>query len=147
MYNHLSSHHGVKGAQAHEVPPSQHIQQAIHELLEAGMQGNKEVLGKLVLLGSDRLVQEVLEQKVVDVLGRRHYEHKYKPLGKGIFPTSMSLTSSSMLSLKLCGGQVKRKKAYFALGLFLLMDVEFCCTLGWATRKAMRTGLNSCGTW
>jgi putative transposase len=60
------------------VPPSQRIRQAIRELLEVGIQGDKDVLNELIRLGSERLVQEVLEQEVDDFLGRRHYEHRGK---------------------------------------------------------------------
>jgi len=58
------------------IPPSQQIKQAIRELLQAGVQGDDDVLHTLLRLGAQRLVQEVLEQEIEDLLGRSHYEHR-----------------------------------------------------------------------
>lgn len=58
------------------VPPSERIRQAIQELLESGIRGDKDVLNELIRLGATRLVQEILEQEVEDFLGRGHYEHR-----------------------------------------------------------------------
>ncbi len=61
-----------------KIPPSLRIKQAIHELLAAGLQGDINVLSELLRLGAQRLVQEILEQEVIDFLGRDHYEHRGK---------------------------------------------------------------------
>lgn len=61
-----------------KIPPSSRIKQAIHELLEAGLQGDTSILSELLSLGAQHLVQEIVEQEVIDFLGRDHYEHRGK---------------------------------------------------------------------
>jgi transposase-like protein len=59
----------------HRIPPSQQIQEAIHQLLTEGLTaGATDVTRELLRLGAQRLVQELLEQEVADVLGRGPYE-------------------------------------------------------------------------
>lgn len=58
------------------VPPSRQIVQRIAELLESGIEGEADVTGTLVRLGTQRLVQELLEAEVEDHLGRGHYERR-----------------------------------------------------------------------
>ncbi len=57
------------------VPPSQKTRQAIEELLEQGRsEGNP--LSELVRLAVRQIVEEALEGKVRDLLGRGYYEHQ-----------------------------------------------------------------------
>lgn len=55
------------------IPPSQQIQQHIHQLLARGLTGEGSVVTELLTLGAQRVVQELLEQKVTAFLGRAHY--------------------------------------------------------------------------
>jgi putative transposase len=58
------------------VPPSEAVRQQIDELLSEGMGGDGDVLGALVQLGAQRLMQEALEQETTERLGRAHYERR-----------------------------------------------------------------------
>jgi putative transposase len=55
------------------IPPSQQIQQRIHQLLARGLTGEGSVVTELLTLGAQRVVQELLEQEVTAFLGREHY--------------------------------------------------------------------------
>ena len=57
------------------VPPSEQTRQAIEELLEQGrLEGNP--LSELVRLAVRQIVEEALESKVRDLLGRGYYERE-----------------------------------------------------------------------
>ena len=58
------------------IPPSQKIRQDISQLLSQGLEGQEDVLTSIVRLGTQCLVQEMLEQEVADHLGREHYERR-----------------------------------------------------------------------
>jgi transposase-like protein len=58
------------------IPPSQKIRQDISQLLSQGLEGQEDVLTTIVRLGTQCLVQEMLEQEVTDYLGREHYERR-----------------------------------------------------------------------
>ncbi len=55
------------------IPPSQQIQEHIHQLLARGLAGEGSVVTALWTLGAQRVVQELLEQEVTAFLGREHY--------------------------------------------------------------------------
>jgi len=58
------------------IPPSERIQKQIDALLEGEWANGDELVTKLILLGVQRLEQEMLEQGVTDYLGRGHYERR-----------------------------------------------------------------------
>ena len=63
--------------QKQKIPPSEQIRQQIDELLGDGIDGQQgNLLGVLVRLGAQRIVQEALEQETTERLGRAHYQHR-----------------------------------------------------------------------
>lgn len=58
------------------IPPSQRISKRINELLSLGMEGEEDVTTVIIRLGTERLVQELLEQEETDYLEREHYERR-----------------------------------------------------------------------
>jgi len=58
------------------IPPSQRIGKRINELLSLGMEGEEDVTTVIIRLGTERLVQELLEQEETDYLEREHYERR-----------------------------------------------------------------------
>ena len=58
------------------IPPSQRIGKRINELLSLGMEGEEDVSTVIIRLGTERLVQELLEQEETDYLEREHYERR-----------------------------------------------------------------------
>lgn len=58
------------------IPPSQKIREAVQQLLGGGLSEDGDITSKLLRLGAQRLAQELLEQEVVDFLGRGHYERR-----------------------------------------------------------------------
>lgn len=59
------------------VPPSIRVRKEVEELLRNGIEGNgSQLTAKLVRLGAQQLIQELLEQEVTDFLGRGHYERR-----------------------------------------------------------------------
>jgi hypothetical protein len=58
------------------IPPSQRLRQRLDGLLQDGLHGEQDS-GTLVLrLGTERLLQELLEAESKDDLGRGHYERR-----------------------------------------------------------------------
>ena len=60
------------------IPPSQKIRQRIDELLRVGMDeaDEGEITTRVIRLGVERLIQEMLEEEVKDYLGRDHYPRR-----------------------------------------------------------------------
>jgi len=58
------------------IPPSQKIRQRINDLLNNGLEGEEDITTLLFRLGTERLIQEMLEQEVTDYLGREHYQRR-----------------------------------------------------------------------
>ena len=58
------------------IPPSERICQAISDYFSTGVDESQDLKGTLILLGAQRLVQELLEEEVTDFLGREHYERR-----------------------------------------------------------------------
>ena len=58
------------------VPPSEGIRQRIDELVNKGSEGEEGVLGALVQLGAQLVVQEALERETTERLGRAHYQRR-----------------------------------------------------------------------
>lgn len=58
------------------IPPSRRIDQKISEVLESGGPEGEDVLGLIVRLATQQLVQLLLEEEVEDYLGRGHYERR-----------------------------------------------------------------------
>ena len=58
------------------IPPSERIQQQIDALLEGDLANAEDPISQLILLATQRLAQEMLEQEVSDYLGRDHYERR-----------------------------------------------------------------------
>jgi len=56
------------------IPPSQQLQQQIQPLLARGLPGEGSDVTELLTLGAQRVVQELLEQKITAFLGREHYQ-------------------------------------------------------------------------
>jgi len=54
------------------IPPSHQIHQRIKDMLASGLEGEEDLATCLVRLGTERLIQEMLEQEVTDYLGREH---------------------------------------------------------------------------
>jgi transposase-like protein len=52
------------------------MRQRISELLNKGMEGEEDVLGALVQLGAQVVMQEALEQETTERLGRAHYQRR-----------------------------------------------------------------------
>ena len=64
---------GWKGPHAMQrIPPSHQIHQRIKDMLASGLEGEEDLATYLVRLGTERLIQEMLEQEVTDYLGREH---------------------------------------------------------------------------
>jgi hypothetical protein len=57
-------------------PPSQKMRHQIDELLENGIGGQDNLLGALLQLGVQLIVQEALEQETTKRLGRARYQHR-----------------------------------------------------------------------
>jgi putative transposase len=60
----------------HRIPPSQKIRKKMEELLDQGLDGDRDVTTIVFRLGVERLVQELVEQEVTDYLERDHYERR-----------------------------------------------------------------------
>lgn len=58
------------------IPPSERIQKQIDDLFHGNWQTKEDLVGKLIMLGTQHLAQEMLEQEVTDYLGRGHYERR-----------------------------------------------------------------------
>jgi putative transposase len=58
------------------IPPSERIQKQIEALLQGNWEDKEDLITKLLMLGTQRLTQEMLEQEVTDYLGRDHYERR-----------------------------------------------------------------------
>lgn len=58
------------------IPPSQKIREEVQRLLSDGFNGEGDITSRLLRLGAQRLVQELLEQEITDFLGRGHYERR-----------------------------------------------------------------------
>ena len=56
-----------------KIPPSQRIQQQIEQLWLQGSDGTASILSTVLRLGTQRVVQELLEHEVTAFLGRDHY--------------------------------------------------------------------------
>ena len=70
---------GQKGPHAvnkQRVPPSEGMRQRIDQLLNNGMEGEEDVLGALVQLGAQLVMQEALERETTERLGRAHYQRR-----------------------------------------------------------------------
>ena len=59
-----------------KIQPSEKISNEILQLLENGCSSSEDLLSRLVILGTQKLIQEALEQEVADKLGRSYYERK-----------------------------------------------------------------------
>jgi putative transposase len=58
------------------IPPSEQVQKQIAALLQGQMVPEEDLVSQLLLLGSQKLAQELLEQEVTDYLGREHYQRR-----------------------------------------------------------------------
>ncbi|MBN2208841.1 MAG: transposase [Candidatus Coatesbacteria bacterium] len=58
------------------IPPSQRLRQRVNHLLDHGLQGEGDVANLMMRLGGELLLQELLEGKSKDYLGRDHYERR-----------------------------------------------------------------------
>jgi transposase-like protein len=58
------------------IPPSQKIGKQFQQLIDQGLDGEEDVTSMVVRLGSERVVQEMVEQEVTDYLERGHYERR-----------------------------------------------------------------------
>ena len=58
------------------IPPAERIRKQIEQLYTNGIEGDYAPVSMLFLLGTQRLVQELLEQEVTDHLGRDYYERR-----------------------------------------------------------------------
>jgi putative transposase len=58
------------------IPPSERIQKQIDDLFHGNWENKEDLIGKLIMLGTQHLAQEMLEQEVTDYLGRDHYERR-----------------------------------------------------------------------
>ncbi len=58
------------------IPPSQRLREEIERLLEGAAEDQQDLLGQLVRLGAERLLQEALEEEVTDFLDRDYYERQ-----------------------------------------------------------------------
>ena len=58
------------------IPPSERIQKQIDDLFHGNWESKEDLIGKLIMLGTQHLAQEMLEQEVTDYLGRDHYERR-----------------------------------------------------------------------
>lgn len=57
------------------IPPSEQIRKQLDELLGKGLEGQDNLVGTLVQLGAQLVVQELLERETTERLGRGHYQH------------------------------------------------------------------------
>ncbi len=85
----------------HRIPPSQQIQEAIHHLLTEGLTADAtDVTRELLRLGAQRLVQELLEQEVADVLEREPYQrdgsHGARGARNGYRPTPIKTAEGTI---------------------------------------------------
>ena len=58
------------------IPPSERIRKQLDELLDNGLEGQDNLVGTLVQLGAQLVVQELLERETTERLGRGHYQHR-----------------------------------------------------------------------
>ena len=58
------------------IPPSERIQKQIEALLQGDWEDKEDLVTKLLMLGTQRLAQEMLEQETTDYLGRDHYKRR-----------------------------------------------------------------------
>lgn len=58
------------------IPPSERIQQQIDALLKGDLANAEDPISQLLLLGAQRLAQEMLEQEVSVYLGHDQYERR-----------------------------------------------------------------------
>jgi putative transposase len=58
------------------IPPSQRLRQRLDDLLRHGLQGEQDIATLVLRLGTERLLQELLEAESKDYLGRDHYERR-----------------------------------------------------------------------
>jgi transposase-like protein len=60
------------------IPPSQKVRQRIYDLLHEGIDEADEsgITTRVIRLGVERLIQEMLEEEVKDYLGRDHYQRR-----------------------------------------------------------------------
>lgn len=58
------------------IPPSAQLRQQKEQLLSSGQEAQSDLLGTLVRLGAQLLIQEALEQEVTERLERGHYQRR-----------------------------------------------------------------------
>ena len=58
------------------VSPSERTREAMEALLRSGVGGEGDLQGELIRLGIRRIVEEALEAKVSDLLGRGYYQRR-----------------------------------------------------------------------
>lgn len=58
------------------IPPSEQIRKQLDQLLSEGIDEQSNLLGVLVRLGAQLVVQEALERETTERLGRAHYQHR-----------------------------------------------------------------------
>jgi hypothetical protein len=58
------------------IPPSQKIRKMTEELWQQGLDGDAEVTSRVIRLGIERVVQEMVEKEVTDYLERDHYQRR-----------------------------------------------------------------------
>ena len=58
------------------IPPSEQIRQQVDQLLSVGIEGQGDLLGMLIQVGAELLVQEALEQETTERLERAHYQRR-----------------------------------------------------------------------
>ncbi len=58
------------------IPPSEQMRKQLDALLNNGLTEQEDPIGKLVQLGAQLVVQELLERETAEQLGRAHYQHR-----------------------------------------------------------------------
>jgi len=58
------------------IPPSEQIQKQIEALLQGNWTDKEDLVTKLLMLDTQRLAQEMLEQETTDYLERDHYQRR-----------------------------------------------------------------------
>lgn len=65
--------------QRQRIPPSEQIRQQVYRLLDEGLEHQEDLVGTLIELGAQLLVQEALEKETTERLRRAHYQHRKPP--------------------------------------------------------------------
>ena len=83
------------------IAPSERIRQQIRDLLQHGLETSEDLSTLILRLGTERLLQEMLEQEVTDYLGRERYQRRdpaesHRGYRNGYEPGRMRTTEGEM---------------------------------------------------